>query len=346
MKILALEKEIIEKKFNAATRSKQIHEAVLLVENTQGDFSVNCGYGGKDIHSPFFTASVTKLFVTSCILVLREQNKLSLDNKISDYLDKNMIDGLHVYKGKDYSHSLTISDLLFQTSGLPDALFEGGYYKRLMREDIELSFEEALEKTKTLRPRFAPNTGKKAYYSDMNFRLLCKIIEKINETSLAQAYHDCVFAPLGMSNTYLPVKSDDFIPNIYCKNEILYRPKYLTDSYNYDLISTTVDVMRFLKAFFGGVLFPKEVFEKLSVYRPLQITMGPQYYGGGYMQIPLGSILTLFMGKGELIGHSGSTGSFAFYYPRKDLYFVGDVNQMANPALSIQLLLKLAFSLK
>jgi len=339
-------KEIIEKKFNAATRSKQIHEAVLLVENTKGDFSVNCGYGGKDIHSPMFTASVTKLFVTSCILILREQNKLSLDNNISDFLEKCLLDRLHVYKGKEYSHSLTISDLLFQTSGLPDALFEGGYYKRLMREDIELSFEEALEKTKTLRPRFAPNTVKKAYYSDMNFRLLCKIIEEITETSFAQAFQNYVFEPLGMTSTYLPSCSDDFIPKIYYKNEVLYRQKYLTSTYNYDFISTAADVMRFIKAFFGGALFPKEVFDKLSVYRPLQITMGPQYYGGGYMQIPLGRILTLFMGKGELIGHSGSTGSLAFYYPRRDLYFVGDVNQMANPALSIQLLLKLAFYLK
>jgi len=58
------------------------------------------------------------------------------------------------------------------------------------------------------------------------------------------------------------------------------------------------------------------------------------------------SIYTFFMGKGELIGHSGSTGSFAFYYPEKDLYFVGDFNQMANPGLPIKLVMKLAMKLK
>jgi CubicO group peptidase (beta-lactamase class C family) len=339
-------KEIIEKKFNAATRSKKIHEAVLLVENTQGDFSVNCGYGGKDIHSPMFTASVTKLFVTSCILILREQNKLSLDNKISDYLDKSIPEGLHVYKGKEYSQSLTISDLLFQTSGLPDGLIEGGFLNLLTKNDMDVSFETVLDKTKALHPHFAPNTPKKAYYSDMNFRLLCEIIEKVSGAPYAQAFQDFVFAPLGMYNTYLPAKSDDFTPKIYYKNDILYRPKYLTDSYNYDAVSTAVDLMRFLKAFFGGALFSKDIFEKLSVYRKLQMTMGPIYYGGGYMQIPLCSILTLYMGKGELIGHSGHTGSFAFYYPHRDLYFVGDVNQMANPGLPVQLVMKLAMSLK
>jgi len=53
---------------------------VLLVENTKGDFSVCCGYGGRDKHSPLFTASVSKLFVTACILILQEQQKLSPDD--------------------------------------------------------------------------------------------------------------------------------------------------------------------------------------------------------------------------------------------------------------------------
>ena len=276
-------KEIIEKKFNSATRSKQIHEAVLLVENSKGDFSVNFGYGGKDIHSPLFTASVTKLFVTACILILREQKKLSLDNCIKEYLDKRILEGLHVYKDKDYSQTLKISDLLFHTSGLTDGLVDGGFLKLLTKNDIALTFEEVLDKTKSLRPRFAPNTPKKAYYSDMNFRLLCKIIEKVAEMPLAQAYKDYIFSPLGMTNTYLPSGSNDFIPNIYYKNEKLYRQQYLTGSYNYDVISTAIDVMRFLKAFFGGDLFSNTIFEKLSEYRKLQITMGPTYYGGGYM---------------------------------------------------------------
>ena len=74
--------------------------------------------------------------------------------------------------------------------------------------------------------------------------------------------------------------------------------------------------------------------------------MGPIYYGGGYMQIPLNTLMTLFMGKGELLGHSGSTGSFAFYYPHNDLFFVGDTNQMAHPGLPIRLVMKLAMFVK
>jgi CubicO group peptidase (beta-lactamase class C family) len=339
-------KEVIEKQFNNATRSNKIHEAVLFVENMKGDFSVSYGYGGRDKHSLFFMASVSKLFVTSCILILQEQKKLSLDDLIGDYIDKATLNNLHVYKGEDYSHKLTISDLLFNKSGLPDGLIDSDLLKHFIQEDIEVSFDVALEKTKALCPHFAPNTKNKAYYSDINFRLLVKIIENVTKTPLVQVYQDYVFIPVGMTNTYLPTNSENFIPKIYYNNETLYRPKFFNSDYNYDAISTAKDLMLFLKAFWNGALFPQTVFEKLSVYRKLQAAMGPIYYGGGYMQIPLNSIYTLFMGKGELIGHCGISSSFAFYYPEKDLFFVGDLNQMANPGLPIRLLMKLAMSVK
>ena len=74
--------------------------------------------------------------------------------------------------------------------------------------------------------------------------------------------------------------------------------------------------------------------------------MSPIHYGAGYMKIQLGGLVTLFMGKGELLGHSGSTGSFAFYYPASDLFFVGDVNQMAKPAIPVRLVMRLALSVR
>ena len=42
----------LERSFNKMIASNQIHEAVLFVENTNGEFSFSRGYGGKDIDSP------------------------------------------------------------------------------------------------------------------------------------------------------------------------------------------------------------------------------------------------------------------------------------------------------
>ncbi|MDR7871192.1 MAG: serine hydrolase domain-containing protein [Tissierellaceae bacterium] len=344
-----IEIERFERTFNKFTNSKKIHEGILLIENTSGDFSFSKGYGGKKLDSPFLIASITKLFTTTCILILEEQQKLSLHDKLSEYFDKNLLDGIHVYNGKDYSLELTISDLLFQTSGLPDVYLEGkdSVMNRVIREDFYITFSDMLDMVKKLRPHFEPKRRGKAYYADINFDLLGEIIIKVSGLTLSKAYKSYIFEPLGLSNTYLPENENDSIPEIYYKNQVIHRPKIVISSAaSGGCISTTYELMIFIKAFFGGKMFNKDVFNRLSIYNKLQASMVPICYGGGYMQIPLDGIINLFMGKGELIGHSGSTGSFAFYYPAKDLFFVGDVNQMAYPALPVRLSMQLAMAIK
>ena len=340
--------QAIERVFKSAISSRQIHEAVLLGENTKGDFSACHGYGGRNMDSPLIMASVTKLFTTACILALWEQGRLSLDDRMEKYFDKAILKGLHIYKGKEYTFELTISDLLFQTSGLPDYFEEGSSMKmRTVKEDYSITFEEMLELTKNLRPHFAPLSSKKAYYADINFDFLGEIIEKITQFSLEKAYEDFIFNPLGLTKTYLLTNENDFVPNIYYKNKLMYRPRAIM-SYRASggCITTARELMVFIKAFFGGILFSKNIFEKLSIYRKLQFSMGPIHYGGGFMEIPMCSISTLFMGKGELLGHSGVTGSFAFYYPHKDLYFTGVLNQMVDPSLPLRLVMRLATTVK
>ncbi len=340
-----MNKEKIEKIFTKATQSKHIHEAVLFAENSEADFSVACSYGNKTIDSPMQAASVGKLFTTTCILILQEQNKVSLDSLVVDYFDNYDMEGLHVFKGVDYTNKLKLSDLLFQTSGLPCYESEGGIMKRAIKEDFKVSTQELIDITKRLKPRFAP-LGNKTFYSDFNFQLLGEVIEKTTNLPLEEVFRNYIFDPLSMRNTYLPAGDDD-VPNMYYKELTLKRPmlmKSLRGGGN--TVTTAKELMVFLKAFFKGRFFPESLFDRLSNYRKLQIQMGPIYYGGGYMQIPLNTLMTLFMGKGELIGHSGSTGSFAFYYPEKDMFFVGDVNQLLKPGLPVNLVMRLAMSIK
>jgi CubicO group peptidase (beta-lactamase class C family) len=322
---------------------------VLFVENTNGDFSYSNSYGGKELNSPLLMASITKLFTTTCILALQEQERLSLTDKISDYFDDTTMNGLHIYAGKEYSYELTISDLLFQISGLPDEFEETHNSGKIdfISEDLYIGFTDYIASVKKSKPHFAPRTAHKAYYANINFDLLGEIIEKVTNLPLDQVFKQIIFEPLGLCNTYLPISEKDFIPDIYYKNKSIRRPKIVMSSRaSGGCITTAYELMIFIKSFFGGKLFSKTIFDKLSIYNRLQVSKGPIYYGGGYMKIPLDGLTTLFMGKGELIGHSGSTGSFAFYYPDKDLFFVGDVNQMANPALPIRLVIKLAMSIK
>lgn len=334
-----------KKIFDKFTKSPLIHEAVLLIENSNGSFFHMKEYGNKKIDSPFIMASITKLFTTTCILVLLERGQLSLNDKISKFLDEDTVRGLHIFNGKEYSYDLTIYDLLFQVSGLPDVYEEGknSVKNQLINKDYFLSFNEMVTLSKKLKPHFSPGTANKAYYSDINFDILGEIIEIITGLSLHEVYRELIFEPLKLENTYFPENDTDFIPGIYYKDIVLHRPLFLKSSpASGGCITTPIELMKFVKAFFAGTLFNKNIFNILSKYNKLQLSMGPIFYGGGYMQIPLSGLYTMFMGKGELIGHSGSTGSFAFYHPGKDLYFVGDVNQMSNPGLPIRLVMQLA----
>ncbi len=250
MKITGTQK--IEKVFNNVTAAKPIHEAVLFVENTDGSFSYNNGYGGKDIESPLLMASITKLFTTTCIMVLNEQGQLSLDDKVTKYFDDAMLKGIHVYRGKEYSFDLTISDLLFQISGLPDVFEEGkdSAKKRAITEDFYTTFDEMVALVKQLKPHFIPRTERRAYYADINFDMLGEIIEKVTNSSLADAYKQFIFKPLALENTYLPVTENDYVPNIYYQNKALHRPKVIRSSRaSGGCITTARELMIFIKAF-------------------------------------------------------------------------------------------------
>lgn len=340
-----IKKEKFEKVFNKFTSSSKIHEGILLIEDTGGKFSLMKKYGEKELGSPLLMASITKLFTTSCILILLEQNKISLEDRIIKYFDTNILKGIHIYNGRDYSLELTISDLLFQTSGLPDVYLEGknSLINRIIQEDFHISFYDTIDRVKKLKPHFELRKKGKAYYADINFDILGQIVEKESGLTLSKAYEKYIFKPLGLEHTYLPEDMYDEIPKIYYMNQVIHRPKFVISSgASGGCITTAQELMIFIKAFFGGKLFDKSIFSRLSTYNKLQVSMRPINYGGGYMQISLNGPISLFMGKGELIGHSGSTGSFAFYYPIKDLFFVGDINQMADASLPIRLSIQLA----
>ena len=336
----------IKKATYSITNHTKIYESFLLVESGTGDFSQSFYTGNRTADSPFVMASITKMFTTSCILMLVEDKKISLNDRISKYIEESILVGLHVYNEKDYSFDLTISHLLFQNSGLPDYFEESGIKNQVIIDDKYISFEEIITLTKQIKPHFPPGHKTKAHYADIHFDLLGYILEQIVKQPIHLIFESMLFQPLGMKRTYLPVSESDFIPNIYYNDRQISCANIVRSSKaSGGCISTATDLMLFLKAFYTEKLFSHYTLANSTIYRKLQSSMGPLYYGGGFMRMNMKSILTLFMGKGELLGHTGTTGSFAFYYPAADYYFVGDLNQIADPSLPIKLAMKLAFVL-
>jgi D-alanyl-D-alanine carboxypeptidase len=64
------------------------------------------------------------------------------------------------------------------------------------------------------------------------------------------------------------------------------------------------------------------------------------------MRIKLPRVFSPLQPIPELIGHSGSTGSFAYYCPEKALYLAGTMNQITAQRRTFQLIIQIANALQ
>lgn len=312
----------------------------------QDHFSWSGSSGNLSTDQSYFIASTTKLFTTAIILRLKSEGKLCLDDKISKYLQSHIMSDLHVYKAKVYSNELSIQHLLAHTSGLPDYFQNKRVYQRSLEDELVMgsdqfwTFEKAIERTKKMKPLFAPGTKNKAHYSDGNFQLLGKIIEIITEKTYEENCIEIIIKPLGLAHSYLYKDSTDNTPKTlyYGSNELII-PKAMT-SFGPDggIVSTSSDMLVFIEAFFSGLLFPfdyiKELQEWNKIFFPMQSGVG----------IHMFKLLWLFNPTGAIpyfIGHSGLSGALAFYSPKENLYVAGTVNQVAHPDISFRTMIKL-----
>ncbi|MBS3768459.1 MAG: beta-lactamase family protein, partial [Candidatus Cloacimonetes bacterium] len=185
---------------------KKIKNSYLLVHSEKLGIDINIAQGktGEIQANPQqanHLASVGKLFTATLISMLHDKALLSFDDKIVKYLDQDLMHGLHVYKGKDYSGDISIKHLLKQTSGLNDVFFP--LFKKMMNDPkLEMTVKEALEWGKTnLKPVAKP--GQKHFYTDTNYYLLGLIIENITKKPFHEAMHEMILEPLKMDNAYI-----------------------------------------------------------------------------------------------------------------------------------------------
>lgn len=335
----------LEQYFNKMKDSSKIKEAIVYIEDSSGKTSWYKTYGPKTLDSLMLSASITKLYTTACILKLYQNGKLDLNDKLNDYFEDGIIKKLHIYKGIDYSSEITIHNLLHQDSGLPDSFMAGKdtFLQKVVKEDFSYTFYDTLQWTKSTSAIFPPSTKKRAYYSNINFVLLGKIIESITGLSYAEACKKYIFDELSLKHTFIATEGMDNLPYSFYKDKILIRNKVISSAYaSGGGITTARELMIFLKAFWLGKLFDEGIFEQLSKDRRLQISFYPIHYAGGYMKMKAG---LPFKKKDILVGHSGSTGSFAFYDKSKDIFLVGDIPQMCDPSIAVRFVMNAAVRL-
>lgn len=352
-----------EAKFHALLEKQvgkaNIHNIVAGVQSGDGSTLITGAAGEADPQTgaamtpttPYLIASVTKMFTAAVILRLHEQGRISLDEPISRYLPAQMIAGLHIYRGVDYSPQIKLYQLVAQTSGLPDYEIDKPKGGHSVLDDLKAGTDraidtaEALAITRTLTPRFAPGAGgdTKAHYSNGNYRLLGAIIEQVTGKSIPAVFEEMIFAPLELEHTYVygcnTPRTGQAPAAIYLKDSPARIPKYLASNVpDGSLVSTVADNLSFVRAFFAGKLFAQALFGRMMRWSSLFF---PIRYGYGMMYFKMPRLLWPFSPMPELIGHSGSTGSFAYWNPAGSMAVAGTINQIAAPVKPFFLMVQL-----
>ncbi len=155
-------------------------------------------YDGEPIipEMEFGIASNTKLFVSTVMLKLAEENIISLDDSIHEWLPD--------YTNVD--HDITIRQLLNHTSGVSDPIFVSPWMDTIMQNpDRVFTPVEVLSWLDV--PYFEPGTG--WGYSNVNYILAGMIAESATGFHISELIRDNILSPLNMDSTFYDVEEPE-----------------------------------------------------------------------------------------------------------------------------------------
>jgi CubicO group peptidase (beta-lactamase class C family) len=301
------------------------------------------------------------------MMKLHERGRVRLGDPISVYLPAELTKGLHRLGGADRTDEITLRHLLGHATGLPDYLEERprdsrSLLERVVQEgDRSWDIHDIVTIVRGLTPHFPPQAlggdRHRIRYSDTNYLLLIAVIEAVTGLSQHDVFEDLLFRPLNLRHTWLPGHSEprDRIEDpaaVWYRDRSLDIPQAMS-SFG-DLYSTVEDTIAFLRALTRGEVFDDPATLDLMTSRwtrfgfprdmaALRAPGWPIQYGLGVMRFRfrIPRVRTPDGQVPELIGHSGSTGSWLFRCPQLDVLLSGTVNQATAGAVPFRFLPRL-----
>jgi CubicO group peptidase (beta-lactamase class C family) len=264
--------------------------------------------------SVFELASVTKSFTATAIMMLVEEGKVDLDDKISKYLIN-----------APYSWcDITVRHLLTHTAHLsvnPE--------KIRVRGGRDHTTTWIFERLSGMRLDFAP--GERWQYFDMGYFLLGMIIEKTSGMRYREFLRERIFQPLGMTATTI-IDQWAIIKNRVAgytlrngKLAHIRRVGQMELPSHYGILSTVKDLTKWDAALYTEKLLKKASFDQM--WTPVKLNNGLTFpYGFGWL---------LFDHRGfKRVSHGGGTGTYITRFPEEKLTVIvltnlGDVESFA-----------------
>ncbi|WP_247233067.1 serine hydrolase [Telluribacter sp. SYSU D00476] len=307
-------------------QSNRLPGAVLLLKKPNEPVWAGAqGYSNLEHQTPMQTntpvraGSISKTFVATLVMLLKEQGKLGLDDTLADLLPK--------VKGKiPQADQITLRHLLSNTSGLFDPVNDDIHYQLNMVNNparrTAMSADEVLQRYVYGRA-LAFNPGERYSYSNTNYLLLGQIIEKTENKPLQAVLDKRINQPLGLKNTFIDKREDHNVARGYAD---FYANGQLMDVTALDhadgdgayggLVSTASDLFRFSEALFGGKLVSAATLKEMMT--PFPVRQGESIYGLGIDQWPSTTLGTGYGHNGSLIGAEANV----FYFPDQQSTFV------------------------
>lgn len=358
----------LENLLDELIKRKDIHSAVLSVASGDDGFRwtgargvISPGGGPMTPATPWFIASIAKLFIASTVLRMVEDGELALEDRVVDRLPAAITGRLHVLRGEDHTDRITVEHLLSHTSGLADFIEDYPTTRRgeaadrrslvdmLVEDgDREWSLDDTARRVRErLTPHFAPqnldDARARIRYSDTNYQLLIGIIEAHHNASFHQVLNSVILDPLELEHTWLPGRRrpEPEVAALYAGADVVKLPRFLASIG--DMNSTCDDLLRFFKAVVHGHLFRDSgTWRRMARWRRFSFPLDraalrqpgwPIEYGLGVMRFQLPRVFTPFRPMPQVVGHTGSTGTWLFHAQEPDLYLTGAVNQITAGAV-------------
>ncbi len=267
------------------------------------------GYDGRtgkvisDFSQPVEIGSCSKMFTATSILQLVEQNKIGLEDKLTDLLDApELLEGLMATDSADYLGEIHLKNLLNHTSGLPEYFLDDDDMEVGVYGDSTLRFTPAqlVRLAKRLhKPQFRP--GEEFKYTNTNYILLGMILEQHTRGSFQEYIQQNILNKANLQHTFFP--SIQPVPGRapgYWKGRPSEIPATLAGAAG-EMVSTLDDMDHFIRAWARGDFFASpEMMEQVRSqgFNPMG---GGLYYGMGTINM-FGSF-----------GHAGQTFGFQSY---------------------------------
>ncbi|MFI8100900.1 serine hydrolase domain-containing protein [Streptomyces sp. NPDC086023] len=243
----------------------------------------DAGAPDRDPDRPYRAGSITKLFVATTTLQLVGEGRLRLTDDVfgllGPVLKTNATQGCNPATWTCFDPPgpgkppITVKDLLSHSSGVFNYLGDLSFLATAGASFPALpdySAQRLLDEGANHGPQFAPGTS--MAYGNTNFVLLGMIIEKVTGRPWAEEVDRRVIRPLGLAHTVLP-GSDPVLPGPHDAFYTNYlRPRGVFGHLSRPaadwnpsiggaagaIVSTTGDLIIFIRALLGGRLLPAE----------------------------------------------------------------------------------------